>query len=42
MMTLTFIHVLNFSIPIAFIVFAGFMLDWMCKPAQHEEKAGDE
>jgi len=39
---MTVIHVLNFSIPIVFIVFAGFMLDWMCKPAKQEKKAGDE
>ncbi|GHI00273.1 hypothetical protein AM1BK_38150 [Neobacillus kokaensis] len=39
---MTVVHVLNFSIPIAFIVFAGFMLDKMCKPSNHEEKAGEE
>lgn len=39
---MTFIHVLNFSIPIAFIVFAGYMLDRMCKPVKTEEKAGEE
>jgi hypothetical protein len=37
-----FIHVLNFSIPIAFIVVAGFLLDKMCKPIVQEKKAGDE
>jgi hypothetical protein len=39
---MTVIHVLNFAIPIVFMVFAGFMLDRMCKPAQSEEKAGEE
>lgn len=39
---MTVIHVLNFSIPIAFIVFAGYFLDRMCKPGKQEEKAGDE
>ncbi len=39
---MTVVHVLNFSIPIAFIIFAGFMLDKMCKPAKQEEKAGEE
>ncbi len=39
---MTIVHVLNFSIPIAFIVFAGFMLDRMCKPEQAEKKAGEE
>jgi hypothetical protein len=36
------IHVLNFSIPIAFIVFAGYFLDRMCKPDTPKEKAGEE
>ena len=40
--TMTVIHVLNFSIPIAFIVFAGIMLDRMCKPDKHGKKAGKE
>lgn len=39
---MTVIHVLNYSIPIAFIVFAGIMLDRMCKPDKHEKKAGEE
>ncbi len=39
---MTIVHWLNFSIPIAFIVFAGFMLDRICKPGKSEEKAGDE
>ncbi|MEH7110476.1 MULTISPECIES: hypothetical protein [Bacillaceae] len=41
-MNMTVIHILNFSIPIAFIVFAGFALDRLCKPAKQEEKAGEE
>jgi len=39
---MTFVHILNFSIPIAFIVVAGFLLDRMCKPIDQEKKAGDE
>lgn len=39
---MTILHVLNFSIPIAFIAFAGFILDKMCKPSKKEEKAGEE
>jgi hypothetical protein len=39
---MTLIHVLNFSIPIAFMVVAGFLLDRMCKPVEQEKKAGDE
>lgn len=39
---MTLIHVLNFSIPIAFMVVAGFLLDKMCKPIEQEKKAGDE
>ncbi|MDR7238367.1 hypothetical protein J2Y02_002995 [Neobacillus drentensis] len=39
---MTLIHVLNFSIPIAFIVFAGYFLDRMCKPDPPQEKAGEE
>jgi hypothetical protein len=39
---MTVVHVLNFAIPVAFMVFAGFMLDRMCKPANPEEKAGEE
>ncbi len=39
---MTVIHVLNFAIPIAFIVFAGFFLDRICKPDKQQEKAGDE
>lgn len=39
---MTVVHVLNFSIPIAFIVFAGYFLDRMCKPDKAETKAGDE
>ncbi|MGF6951939.1 hypothetical protein QF028_004444 [Neobacillus sp. B4I6] len=39
---MTLIHVLNFSIPIAFIVFAGYVLDRMCKPDPPKDKAGEE
>jgi hypothetical protein len=39
---MTIVHVLNFSIPIAFIVFAGYMLDRMCKPDPPKEKAGED
>jgi hypothetical protein len=39
---MTIIHVLNFSIPIVFIVFAGFLLDRMCKPDKPAEKAEEE
>lgn len=39
---MTVVHVLNFSIPIAFIVFAGYFLDRMCKPDKTETKAGEE
>jgi len=39
---MTFIHVLNFSIPIAFIVFAGYLLDRICKPDSPKQKAGEE
>lgn len=37
---MTLIHVLNYSIPIAFMVFFGFLLDRMCKvdpSVQHQE-----
>jgi hypothetical protein len=39
---MTIIHILNYSIPIAFIVFAGFLLDRICKPEKQEKKAVDE
>jgi hypothetical protein len=39
---MTLIHVLNFSIPIAFIVFAGYLLDRMCKPDLSKQKADEE
>jgi hypothetical protein len=39
---MTLIHVLNFSIPIAFIVVAGFLLDSICKPREQEKKASEE
>lgn len=39
---MTLLHVLNYSIPIGFIVFFGFLLDRMCKPSNPKQKAGDE
>lgn len=39
---MTILHVLNFSIPIAFVVIAGFLLDKICEPVKHEKKAGEE
>lgn len=36
---MTFFHVLNFVIPIAFIGFAGFMLDRLCKPNETKQNA---
>jgi hypothetical protein len=39
---MTIIHVLNFSIPIAFIVLAGYLLDKICKPGKQKEKTGGE
>jgi hypothetical protein len=40
--SMTIIHVLNFSIPIVFIVFAGFLLDHICKPDKPAEKTEEE
>jgi hypothetical protein len=34
---MTFFHVLNYSIPIAFIVIFGFVLDRICKPAKEKD-----
>ncbi|MDQ1147423.1 hypothetical protein QE429_004250 [Bacillus sp. SORGH_AS 510] len=39
---MTWIHVLNYSIPIAFMVFAGFFLDRLCKPAKQEDASTGE
>ncbi|MDR6999134.1 hypothetical protein J2Y67_001581 [Neobacillus niacini] len=39
---MTLLHVLNYSIPIGFIIFFGFLLDRMCKSDNPEQKAGDE
>jgi hypothetical protein len=39
---MTVIHVLNYSIPIAFMVFAGFLLDRMCKPDKQENASPGE
>ncbi|RHW41556.1 hypothetical protein D1B31_07490 [Neobacillus notoginsengisoli] len=30
---MTVVHVINYTIPIAFMIFFGFWLDRMCKPA---------
>lgn len=35
------IHILNYSIPIGFILLAGFLLDKMCKPAGSDGKGGN-
>ncbi|WP_409273646.1 hypothetical protein V1499_02865 [Neobacillus sp. SCS-31] len=35
---MTLIHVLNYTIPIAFMIFFGFLLDRMCRPAQASEE----
>jgi hypothetical protein len=35
---MTAIHVLNYAIPIVFVVFFGYLLDRMCKPAKSDEK----
>jgi hypothetical protein len=34
---MTFFHLLNYSIPIIFMVFLGFMIDKMCKPIKEKE-----
>jgi hypothetical protein len=39
---MTIIHVLNYAIPIAFMVFFGYLLDRMCKPAKSDEKVEGE
>ncbi|SDM57083.1 hypothetical protein SAMN05443253_104119 [Bacillus sp. OK048] len=39
---MTWIHVLNYAIPISFMVFFGFLLDRMCTPAKSEEKINEE
>ncbi|MDF2856331.1 MAG: hypothetical protein K0Q87_2182 [Neobacillus sp.] len=39
---MTFIHILNYSIPIGFILFFGFLIDQMCRPAKSAEKTGEE
>ncbi|WP_156324492.1 hypothetical protein [Bacillus sp. FJAT-27245] len=35
---MTVIHVLNYTIPIAFMIFFGFLLDRMCRPDQASEE----
>jgi hypothetical protein len=37
-MNMTILHVLNFAIPIGFMVFFGFLLDRMCKPTPPEKQ----
>jgi hypothetical protein len=39
---MTAIHVLNYAIPVAFMVFFGFLIDRMCTPAKSEEKINEE
>lgn len=39
---MTTIHVLNYAIPIAFMVFFGYLLDRMCKPDKPEKKIEGE
>lgn len=40
---MTIIHVLNYSIPIGFMVFFGYLLDRICKPVNPEkQEAGKE
>ncbi|MDR7077146.1 hypothetical protein J2Y03_002169 [Neobacillus niacini] len=39
---MTSIHVLNYVIPIAFMVFFGFLLDRMCSPSKSEDKINEE
>ncbi|WP_316570118.1 hypothetical protein [Neobacillus sp. YIM B06451] len=35
---MTLIHVINYTIPIAFMIFFGFLLDRMCRPSQASEE----
>ncbi|WP_156424397.1 hypothetical protein [Bacillus sp. FJAT-27445] len=41
---MTVIHIINYTIPIAFMIFFGFLLDWMCRPspAAQESKAAEQ
>jgi hypothetical protein len=39
---MTTIHVLNYAIPIAFLVFFGFLIDRMCSPVKSDEKINEE
>jgi hypothetical protein len=39
---MTTIHVLNYAIPIAFMVFFGYLLDRMCKPDKSDKKTEGE
>lgn len=39
---MTAIHVLNYAIPIAFLVFFGFLIDSMCSPAASDDKTNED
>jgi hypothetical protein len=39
---MTAIHVLNYAIPIGFMIFFGYLIDRMCSPAKSEEKVSEE
>jgi hypothetical protein len=39
---MTIMHILNFSIPIAFIAIAGFLLDRACKPGKTTQEKNEE
>ncbi|CEG25644.1 hypothetical protein [Bacillus sp. B-jedd] len=37
---MTAVHILNYTIPIAFMIFFGFWLDRLCSPAVAETEEG--
>lgn len=40
---MTILHVLNYTIPIAFLVFFGFLIDRsLCSPEKSHKKTGEE
>ncbi len=39
---MTILYVLNYTIPIAFLVFFGFLIDRMCSPEKSHEKTSEE
>jgi hypothetical protein len=39
---MTLIHVLNYAIPISFMVFFGFLIDRMCSPSKTDKKINEE